>query len=304
MSPKETTKFDNAVHGMVSPISRDSENKRNYYADNEAEDYKFQDSSKANKIKKGKGRHNRPVSEVRPYRQSRDKETYKNQNRDSPSSGHTSRQLTHGQKEGSTNQLKRYTSNQSNKNGGREDDWEKFSRISRCTSYKKQPVALDGISNNLKKLHTLQIGLKRQKSTKSIYDKQQQHDNFIDQQIPLSERNEAKSEHSFFRFNTNRNNSNQPNTDRDRRNKVEAESPIDPKKMKMRISVRDVGDEKTKSHYNRGRPLSGTKKKRQNSENNTRFILSRNITAAKSERMRSEKAIRKKNINENDFQNA
>lgn len=136
--------------------------------------------------------------------------------RDSPSSGHTSRNLNqNGLREEELNQnLRKYATTKSLK---REDDWEKISRISRCTSQNKQPIALDGINDSLSKLHTIQSGLKRQKSSKSIHEKQQLHEIFIDQQIPLSERNEVKSEHSLLRFNRQPQGQNPPNTDRDRR---------------------------------------------------------------------------------------
>ena len=81
----------------------------------------------------------------------------------------------------------------------KEDEWEKLSRISRRTAQNKKPVNLDTIEDKIKTLHTLQIDMGRHKplgnlAFKAENDKDRTHSTFLDQKVPLSERNQGETD--------------------------------------------------------------------------------------------------------------
>ena len=81
----------------------------------------------------------------------------------------------------------------------KEDEWEKLSRISRRTAQNKKPLNLESIDNKIKTLHNLHIDIKQSKNNGNARltldsNKDMTHTNFLDQQVPLSERNQADTD--------------------------------------------------------------------------------------------------------------
>lgn len=91
--------------------------------------------------------------------------------------------------------------NQLNKERKGEDDWDKISRISKCTSVKKQPLKLEGLSNNIRKLRNVQMNVEESMSRIQI-SKNKTHNMFLDSSIPLSERFDALAGPKGSKFKT------------------------------------------------------------------------------------------------------